>query len=158
MRGSSAIHGALDFGIYLSGLSTADDGSVISNVVQYEVKSARAAGTSKLTLEIQDDEHDRAVCAKYSIGTTDDDVAEINNDILTDVVAEIGDSKLRGEILTTKDIAKAVRRSVSAMDDQMSAMESAGFVSRHKLPGGVSRGWELTTMGQGLYRQLRAAR
>lgn len=70
MRGSSAIHGAVDFGLYLSGLS-GDGKSVFSNKVESEVKGARGAGRFQLTLTIEDDDNGEAIGASWSVASGD---------------------------------------------------------------------------------------
>ena len=64
MRGSSSIHGAVDGGLYLTDLDT-DGQSRWTNNAHVELKSAKSAGSFKLTLTVQDDEHDEAVEAKW---------------------------------------------------------------------------------------------
>lgn len=54
MRGSGAIHGSIDSGLYLSDLK-GDGTAEFTNTVRSEVKGARSAGTFELTLNIQDD-------------------------------------------------------------------------------------------------------
>jgi hypothetical protein len=53
MRGSGAIHGSIDSGIYFGELS-GDGVHVLTNEVRTELKSARSAGVFDLTLTIQD--------------------------------------------------------------------------------------------------------
>lgn len=86
MRGSSAIHGSVDFALYLSGLS-GDGESVISNRVESEVKGARGAGYFDLTLTIRDNEHGEAVHAAWTWSKTTD--AERDLKKLEDVEAKI---------------------------------------------------------------------
>lgn len=65
LRGSSSIHGALDFGLYLSDLRT-DGQTYWQSKVESEVKSARSAGLFGLELDIEDDEHGTATCARWT--------------------------------------------------------------------------------------------
>lgn len=64
MRGSGAIHGAVDGGIYLTGLES--DGNVYSNDVSVEVKNARAPDPFRLQLDIRDDDAGRAVSCRWT--------------------------------------------------------------------------------------------
>lgn len=65
MRGSGAIHGFVDSGIYLEDLKTPDPATFI-NTVRSEVKAARGAGMFELTLKIEDNPiTDTAVRAKW---------------------------------------------------------------------------------------------
>ena len=67
LRGSSAIHGSIDSGIYLSELS-GDGVSRFRCIVDSEIKGARSAGRFSLELAIEDDDHDEAIKASWSIG------------------------------------------------------------------------------------------
>jgi hypothetical protein len=66
MRGSSAIHGALDFGIYMDD-PRGDRETTFINRVESELKSARGAGKFDLTLSIVDDANDVAVKATHAV-------------------------------------------------------------------------------------------
>lgn len=65
MRGSSAIHGAVDGGIYLHDLET-DGQRYWENRVSVEVKAARGAGNFRLRLDVKDDENGEAVDARWT--------------------------------------------------------------------------------------------
>lgn len=66
MRGSGAVHGAVDCGIYLSNLR-GDGTREFANTVENEIKGARSAGTFDLVLEIDDDANGEAVRAAWKI-------------------------------------------------------------------------------------------
>jgi len=66
LRGSSAIHGAIDFGIYLSDL-TGDGETTFGNHVTSEVKAARGAGHVDVLLSITDNEQGEAIKATWSM-------------------------------------------------------------------------------------------
>ncbi len=60
IRGSGAIHGSIDSGIYI--LETTGDGvSSFEMTIESEIKGARSAGLFTLTLEIEDDDQGEAV-------------------------------------------------------------------------------------------------
>lgn len=66
LRGSGAIHGSTDNGIYF--LECDGDGkNKFRNVVESEVKGARSAGVFDLVLEIEDDENGEAILAKFYV-------------------------------------------------------------------------------------------
>jgi len=64
MRGSSAVHGAVDGGVYLTMTKASDDEWV--NTVQVELKAGRGAGTFGLTLNVEDDANGEAHVARWS--------------------------------------------------------------------------------------------
>lgn len=66
LRGSSAIHGSVDSGIYLSDVD-ADDPNTLINTVDSELKGARGAGHFTLTLRIEDDDNGEAVRATWEV-------------------------------------------------------------------------------------------
>jgi hypothetical protein len=66
MRGSGAIHGAIDAGIYLS-LPGGNGENEITSHVDVEVKGARAAGSFDWTLRIDDDMHGRSTRAVWTV-------------------------------------------------------------------------------------------
>jgi hypothetical protein len=68
LRGSGAIHGAIDCGLFLSDLEVEQVGLTktrIRNTAESELKSARSAGTFELELEIDDDDEGEAVRAAW---------------------------------------------------------------------------------------------
>ena len=65
MRGSSAIHGAVDFGLYLSNLRGDGKSEFIARV-ESEMKAARGAGVFDRTLTIEDNDKGNAVEATFS--------------------------------------------------------------------------------------------
>lgn len=79
MRGSSAIHGAVDFGIYLRDLQ-GDGESTFSNTAESEVKGARAAGVFSITITIEDDATGAAVRATWAIDRSGANEAKAKTD------------------------------------------------------------------------------
>ena len=65
MRGSSAIHGAIDAGFYMR-LENEPDGSRWENKVEVEVKAGRGAGVFKITLTVEDDDNGEAKTATWA--------------------------------------------------------------------------------------------
>jgi hypothetical protein len=66
MRGSSAIHGSVDSGVYLSNL-TGDGVHTFTNEVTSEVKGAKSAGHFSLSLEIDDGPDGTAIKATWKV-------------------------------------------------------------------------------------------
>jgi hypothetical protein len=66
LRGSGAIHGAINCGIYMTDCD-GDGVSVFTNTIESEVKGARSAGVFKLELRIEDDANGEATSARWSV-------------------------------------------------------------------------------------------
>lgn len=64
MRGSSALHGGVDGGVYMSMTKATEDEWV--NTVMVELKAGKGAGTFSLTLNVEDDENGEAQVARWS--------------------------------------------------------------------------------------------
>jgi len=95
LRGSSAIHGSVDSGIYLSDLD-GDGSNTFRNVVDSEIKGARSAGRFELSLAIEDDANGEAVRATWTVSRA------------------ASDSKPKG---TKKAAAEAAKAKLDAADD-----------------------------------------
>ncbi|HEU5275121.1 MAG TPA: AAA family ATPase [Xanthobacteraceae bacterium] len=69
LRGSSAIHGSVDNGIYFVECDEgASDGQTsFTNIMESEIKGARSAGRFNLDLQIEDDDNHEAVCARWNV-------------------------------------------------------------------------------------------
>ena len=65
LRGSSAIHGAVDGGLYLQDLR-GDGQNEWTSTVHVETKAARGAGIFSLTLNVEDDENGEAKVARWT--------------------------------------------------------------------------------------------
>lgn len=90
MRGSSAIHGAVDSGIYFSNLKV-DGADRFTNSVHSEVKGAKGAGFFQLTLAIRD-ENESAVDARWTVDSHP-------NETKAEAKAAERDAVLEGKIL-----------------------------------------------------------
>lgn len=66
MRGSGAVHGAVDCGLYLDGLDT-DGQSRWESHVEVEIKAAKGAGRFDLVLEVEDDLAGEAIKATWKV-------------------------------------------------------------------------------------------
>ena len=101
MRGSSAMHGFLDSGIFLDDVRVNDEGNEFTNNVESELKAVRSAGKFKLTLTVEDDPFtESARSATWSTDGKSADTATTNTDDeqlladvreLIDVVRKLGE-------------------------------------------------------------------
>ena len=67
MRGSSAVHGAIDAGFYMELLpENGSNGSRWENKVEVEVKAGRGAGVFTVTLAVEDDDNGEARKAEWA--------------------------------------------------------------------------------------------
>ncbi len=66
IRGNSAIHGAIDAGLYLSRVG-GDDRSHFELSLESEIKGAQSGGTRRIDLDIDDNENHEAICARWTI-------------------------------------------------------------------------------------------
>jgi hypothetical protein len=133
LRGSGAIHGSTDSGIYLGELA-GDGSSIFRNVVDSEIKGARSAGRFTLELKIDDDDQGEAVCAAWSVTREAGEVkpsakaaasaAKTERDEMDDdrVFAFVREQAMRGEHLTRRGLRDhdgrpiAVNRMTAALD------------------------------------------
>lgn len=111
-RGSSAIHGSVDSGLYVEpGDGNGTD--VFVATVTSQVKAARSAGEFTVELEIDDDENGEAVCARWTYSRVDfktgKDPAEADDDATHAWLVELAK---RGEFLTETDLKKHPARPV----------------------------------------------
>lgn len=149
MRGSSAIHGAIDAGIYLSDLET-DGQTYWSTTVTSEVKAARGAGVFRLRLEVADDGDRGAALARWTIerdvapeGRRDRRDASSPQERLALEASVLGALRAAaGSPRSARDVRAAVRAKTDRVDEALAALESAGRAARH-LVGGCTRGWIL---------------
>jgi hypothetical protein len=65
LRGSSAVHGAVDGGLYLGGLRKNADETELENAATVELKALRGCGSFTLTLELDDDGNGEATRAAW---------------------------------------------------------------------------------------------
>ena len=67
LRGSSALHGAVDVGLYMSNSRISEEGqkTVMAAHVESEVKAAKSAGHFDLSLEIYDNSNGEAIRAQW---------------------------------------------------------------------------------------------
>ncbi len=145
MRGSSAIHGAVDFGIYVS--DTRGDGKTeFTAAIESEVKSAAQGGTFDRTIKIQDNADGNAVSARWTTeereaeSTAEDLETERTWAILKELFARqapMSAGDLRGKVTGKLEVVRAL----------LEGLRREGLVIQHMV-GQQSRGWVLTDKGR----------
>jgi hypothetical protein len=140
MRGSGAIHGAVDCGFYVSNV----DGDRRCNWtcdIEVEIKAAQGAGVFKLDLHVVDDEHGEAESTTWSvrsIGESDPEKAAFDKDV--QVVADflLGQPDYQATVQAIAQSTLSYRRVSRAIE----TMHSQGWI--HKaLYGAKHIGWKL---------------
>lgn len=117
LRGSSAIYGSTDSGIYV-GLRGGDGASRFEIEADVEVKGARSAGHVELVLEVEDDGLGEAVRATWQVSkpvksdaAPGDDMTKVETKVLAKVKALAAlpkDENARSQLLNKTDLKKAV--------------------------------------------------
>ncbi len=147
LRGSGAIHGSTDSGIYLGDLS-GNGSSRFRNVVDSEIKGARSAGRFFLELEVEDDEQGEAIKASWSV-TREEANARAPADC-SPMVAEIAD-ELRlapGHTRRVRELRKKPGGGKREVDAGIAEMKSQGLIEA-VMRGRKHEGFRLTAMGVG---------
>lgn len=145
LRGSGAIHGSTDNGLYLGDL-TGDGRNRFRNVAHSEVKGARSAGRFVLDLAIDDDNQGEAVSA--TLTASRDETGETVRDARAELVVQIAevmrdapDRRRTVRSLRTKPGGGKAR-----IQDALSQMLSDGQIEP-VMRGGRHEGYELTPVG-----------
>lgn len=138
MRGSSAIHGAVDAGIYLSG-TRAEDNHRWTNRVDVEIKGGKGAGHFDLQLEVGDDpETDQAVRAEWKVIRGDEDGRDATK---AEVAAVLAKAK---EPMSTEAIRTAVGKGKTAVQGALFDLERKGLAGK-SYQGRKVTGWVVKT-------------
>ncbi len=146
LRGSGAIHGSTDSGIYF--LECAGDGTnVFHNTVESEIKGARSAGTFELELRITDNENGEATSATWSV-TREATVSKVDTDTVAQLVTTIADTMLAtdGRRGTHSALRKKLGGTKGDFTIAFKSMESEGLIKAVKR-GKRHEGFELTPAG-----------
>jgi hypothetical protein len=159
MRGSGAIHGFVDSGIYLEDLKTPDP-QTFTNVVRSEVKAARSAGTFELTLKIEDDPKTHsAIKATWETGSIGETAAtEEQTDtwrsIALDIVDEFVLNKLKGggSTMTTRKAFEKVKAGTSAKAIAMRLATDEGWLKQDPR----TQVYHVTPKGEAISRERNA--
>lgn len=123
MRGSSAVHGAVDGGIYLSMTKASENEWV--NTVTVELKAGRGAGKFRLTLNVEDDENGEAQTARWTFDRETDAAGEDIAGMVLSTLEEGGPSSGSG-------LARRLHRSKAAVLQACTDLEADGRISRIK--------------------------
>jgi hypothetical protein len=147
MRGSGAIHGSLDCGLYLYDLRGNGE-TEFTNAVESEVKLARSAGTFDLKLEIVDNKHGTAERATWTVS----DRVKEDPKAAGKVEATLGDVLMclfdfAGAAMTAKSIHGKVKGSLGVVMALCSAATRDGLLAESK-SGTISLGFALTDKGR----------
>ncbi len=144
MRGSSALHGSVDSGVYLSNLQ-GDGQTVFTNTVESEVKGARSAGTFKLTLTLEDDLSGRAVCASWHKNVAEDgDEQEMG---MYAVLKAVFDLEARGLKRDSEAVQKTAKMRDKAVTIAREPAKRRGYLQA------THHGWNLTPSGKAYVTQ-----
>lgn len=125
LRGSSAIHGSTDSGIYLGNLD-GDGANLFRNIVDSEVKGARSAGRFELTLTIEDNADGEAIRADAVVSRKTSRASEARDRDQADddaVLAFVRSLAMRGEYLSRRALrdhdARPAKVSVKRVADAL---------------------------------------
>jgi hypothetical protein len=140
MRGSNAIHGATDSGVFLS-RSGHDTCTRFELSVVAEARGARSGGEFELTLEIEDDPTGAATRATWAISTP---VRPMKKTSTNDAEAKVR----RALADTSKPLSKRALRQIGGSKDKVDSvianLERAGEITN--VGTGNSHGWVLSPM------------
>jgi hypothetical protein len=149
MRGSSAIHGAVDFGIYVMS-PDGDKQSTFVGTIESEVKAARGGGVYQRTIKIEDDASNNALRVTWETG--DAGLPDAPSDLAEERAHQVVAVLARQGVPMTID---EVKRKIGGKSDLLLAAvkiaEEAGWI-RPKFRGGKRCGFEVTEEGQAVAR------
>jgi hypothetical protein len=151
MRGSSAIHGAIDFGIYLDNPRGDRKAEFISRI-EGETRSGQQAGAFDLKLSIDDDKNGHAVKATFTWSEAEQPAGEGPKDLAeqraVDVVQKLFD---QGAPLTFDELKKKIGGKSDLLMKAVEIAEEEGWIAR-RFHGQRSAGYEITEGGKRLIR------
>lgn len=146
MRGSSVIHGSIDFGIHLRDLK-GDGVSEFINTVDSEVKGARGAGCFELRLKIEDSASGTAESAIWNVR----DVAIVSRaDQQDEFVWAIVRTMFSPSFKTPaseSDLRKKVGGGTKIVQEAVRKASDMGLIER-QYRGAQILGWVLTDLGR----------
>jgi len=155
MRGSSAVHGAVDFGIYVSN-PRGDGETEFLALIESEVKSARGAGKFDRTIKITDDEHGNARSVRFTWAPpTDEDAAKTTVKPEERAVEIVHCLWKHGAPLLKHEVRKKVAGDQKIFEAAWKIAEDQGWI-RTKYQGQICSGTEITESGSALVRDGRA--
>lgn len=154
MRGSGAIHGAMDHALYMYDC-TLEDGKII-NTCAPELKAAKAAPKMLLTLSIVDDPVTSTVTyAKWEVGEPGE---SCDDEGVAELLEMIGNSEARFDPPPTeREIHKVIGGARTVLSRTLATAEAKGHVAKNML-GTVAKGWILTDQGKRLFLEINGNR
>lgn len=155
MRGSGAVHGAIDSGIYLEDLAVDGDRTVFRNTVHSEVKAARSAGTFELELRIRDDANGEAELATWRVsrggkveGSAQGDARAAEDEAVTLCHHMALAESRQAPPMRVDEIRKAMGVGKGGVQAAIAAAAGRGWISR-----GQRDRWVLTDAGREVARE-----
>lgn len=145
LRGSGAIRGSLDSGIYLHHRESTP--TLIANAVEVEIKGARGAGRFDLALGIVDGPAGTAERATWEVkrdGASAPQVSDADEARLVAVVEKISLITSRGEAATYNRVYEMVKGATKTFAAAIEAGKDRGLIEI----AGPRRGYRLTPEGQ----------
>jgi hypothetical protein len=158
MRGSSAIHGAVDFGIYLSNLR-GDGKNEFTARIESEMKAARGAGMFDRTLKIDDNDRGNAVRARFEASDCveatkqRESSRQLVEDRAVDVVAKLFE---HGSALTFDQLHTKIRGGRAELREAVEIAKNHEWIAQ-RIHKGHKAGYEITDSGRDLYRDGKPA-
>lgn len=152
MRGSSAIHGAIDFGIYMD-MPRGDRGGEFISRVESETRTGRSAGVFDLKLLIEDDQNRHAVNAVFTWMSVSDALAKLEPESVAqqravDIVLRLGD---QGAPLTTRQLQAKIGGGAHQLTAALKIAEDEGWIAAN-YHGKVHAGYMITESGRVLWK------
>jgi hypothetical protein len=153
MRGSGAIHGSTDSGVYLSGLR--NTGAEITNDVEVEVKGARGAGRFELTLQLVDGPDGTSERATWAVKRDADGATRasgVDEERLSEVMEGLTISKMRKEpCISGTQLLKELKGSKNSLKAALMVAEVRGYATK-VMRGFKHIGWQITEAGESFER------
>jgi RecA-family ATPase len=151
MRGSSAIHAAVDFGIYLSNLRGDGESEFVART-ESEMKAARSAGIFDRKLEITDNDKGNAERAKFTWEKPKETKPGEGNS-LADQRAHLIVKFLWNQqsSMTFDELKRKIKGGSNIVMRAIDVAEEAGWI-QPKMHGARHQGYEITDAGRELIR------
>lgn len=151
MRGSSAIHGAVDFGIYVSDIR-GDSKQTFVGRIESEVKSARGGGVFDRTIKIDDNDKGNAIKAAFTIAEPSDEADTGPKDLADEravtVVQKLFD---QGAPMTRDELKRKIPGKTEILGRALDIAVTEGWIAQ-KFSGSRSLGFEITDKGREFIR------
>jgi hypothetical protein len=152
MRGSSAIHGAVDFGIYVSD-PQGDGKAEFTARVESELKAARGGGVFARTIKITDDANGNATRAEFvwlenpPTGNVPQDLADQRAHKVTQILFD------QGGHLDFDQLKAKIKGDTGILRKAIDVARTAGWIRDH-MYGKKPIGYEITEAGKTFVRDV----